>query len=52
MTPKKFLYLYKYYDVDEMHNIKIFQCTHVNACLNKNFVDLQHLLHSAKMFLK
>ena len=45
----------KYYDIDEMHNIKIPQKNislslfHINACsLNKNFDDLQHLLSSAK----
>ena len=45
----------KYYDIDEMHNIKIPQKNkslslfHINACsLNKNFDDLQHLLSSTK----
>ena len=41
----------KYYDIDEMHNIKIphknkfLSLFHINACsLYKNFDDLQHLL--------
>ena len=45
----------KYYDIDEMHNLKIPQKNkslslfHINACsLNKNFDDLQHLLSSTK----
>ena len=45
----------KYYDIDEMHNIKIPQKNkslslfHINACsLNKNFDDLQYLLSSTK----
>ena len=45
----------KYYDVDEMHNIKIPQkikslfLLYINACsLNENFKDLQHLLSSTK----
>ena len=46
----------KYYDINEMHNIKIHQKNrslplfHVKACsLNKNFDGLQHLLSSNKM---
>ena len=45
----------KYYDIDEMHNLKIphknksLSLFHINACsLNKNFDDLQHLLGSTK----
>ena len=45
----------EYYDIDEMHVIKIHQKNkslslfHINACsLNKNFDDLQHLLSSTK----
>ena len=44
----------KYYDVDEMHNIKIphkksLSLFHINACLvNKHFDDLQHLLSCTK----
>ena len=45
----------RYYDIDEMHNLKIPQKNkslslfHINACsLNKNFDDLQHLLSSFK----
>ena len=45
----------KYYDIDEMHNLKIphknksLSLFHINACsLNKNFDDLQHLLSSTK----
>ena len=45
----------KYYDINEMHNIKIPQknkslsLCHINACYpNKNFDDLQHLLISTK----
>ena len=42
---------FKYYDIEEMHNIEIphknksLSLFHINACsLNKNFDDLQHLL--------
>ena len=42
----------KYYDIEEMHNIKIphknklLSLFPINACsLNKNFDDLQHLLN-------
>ena len=45
----------KYYDINEMHSIKIPQYNkslslfHINICsLNKNFDDLQHLLSSTK----
>ena len=45
----------KYYDIGEMHNLKIphknksLSLFHINACsLNKNFDDLQHLLSSTK----
>ena len=45
----------KYYDIDEMHNLKIphknksLSLFHINACsLNKNFDDLKHLLSSTK----
>ena len=45
----------KYYDIDEMRNLKIPQKNkslslfHINACsLNKNFDDLQYLLSSTK----
>ena len=45
----------KYYDIEEMHNIKIphknksLSLFHINACsLNKNFDDLQHLLNCTK----
>ena len=45
----------KYYDIDEMHNIKIphknkpLSLFHINACsLSKNFDDLQHLLSCTK----
>ena len=45
----------KYYDIDEMHNIKTHQKNkslslfHINACsLNENFDDLQHLLSSTE----
>ena len=45
----------KYYDIDEMHNLKIphknksLSLFYINACsLNKNFDDLQHLLSSTK----
>ena len=45
----------KYYDINEMHNLKIPQKNkllslfHIHACsLNENFDDLQHLLSSAK----
>ena len=45
----------KYYDIDEMHNLKIshknksLSLFHIKACsLNKNFDDLQHLLSSTK----
>ena len=45
----------KYYDIVEMHNIEIppknksLSLFHINACsLNKNFDDLQHLLHCTK----
>ena len=45
----------KYYDIEEMHNIKISQKNkslslfHINACsLNKNADDLQHLLNCTK----
>ena len=48
----------KYYDIDEMHNLRIPQKNkslslfHINACsLNiKNFDDVQHLLSSTKNF--
>ena len=43
----------KYYDINEMHNLKIphknksLSLIHINACsLNKNFDDLQHLSSS------
>ena len=45
----------KYYDIDEMHHIKIphknkpLSLFHINACsLSKNFDDLQHLLSCTK----
>ena len=45
----------KYYDIDEMYNIKIpgknkpLSMIHINTCsLNKNFDDLQHLLGCIK----
>ena len=45
----------KYYDIDEVHNLKIhhknksLSLFHINACsLNKNFDDLQRLLSSTK----
>ena len=47
----------KYYDIEEMHNIKIshknksLSLFHINACsLNKNFDDFQHLLNCTKFF--
>ena len=46
----------KYYDTEEMHNIKIPQKNkslslfHINACsFNKNFDDLQHLWSCTKI---
>ena len=46
---------FKYYDIVEMHNIEIprknksLPLFHLNACsINKNFDDLQHLLHCTK----
>ena len=48
----------KYYDIDEMHKIKIphknkpLSLFHINACsLNKNSDDLQHLMSCTKNFL-
>ena len=48
----------KYYDIEEMHNIKIphknksLSLFHINACsINKHFDDLQHLLNCTKIFL-
>ena len=45
------MFLSKYYNIEEMHNIEIphnnksLSLLHINACsLNKNFDDLQHLL--------
>ena len=45
----------KYYDIEEMQNIKIphknksLSLYYINACsLNKNFDDLQHLLNCTK----
>ena len=47
----------KYYDIEEMNNIKIphknkaLSLFHINACsLNKNFDDMQHLLNCTKIF--
>ena len=47
---------FKYYDIDEMHNIEIphkyksLSIFHINSCfLNKNFDDLQHLLSCTKI---
>ena len=48
----------KYYDIDEMHKIKIphknkpLSLFHINACsLSKNSDDLQHLISCTKNFL-
>ena len=48
---------FKYYDIDEMHNIEIpdkskpLSLFYVNACsLSKNFDDLQHILSCNKFF--
>ena len=48
---------FKYYDINEMHNIKIPQKNkslflfNINVCsLNKNFDNLQHLLSYTKKF--
>ena len=50
--------LSKYYDIDEMRNIKIshknklLSLFNINACsLDKNFDDLKHLLKCTKIFL-
>ena len=53
--PEKITLSSKYYDMEEMHNIKIphknkeLFLFHINACsFNKNFDDLKHLLSCAK----
>ena len=58
MTLKIFLPPYKYYDIDEMHNVgipnknKSLSLFHINASsLDKNIDDLQYLLSWTKIIL-